>query len=67
MATIEETLLQDAATNAGTAYTMSVGDMFEGTFDSRADEDWIRINLVQGLFSLRTTPRQWLRPYDGCY
>ena len=48
MATIEETLLQDAAANAGTAYTMSVGDMFEGTFNSGADEDWIRMDLVQG-------------------
>ena len=48
MATIEETVSQDAAANAGTAYTMSAGDTFEGTFGSKADEDWIRINLVQG-------------------
>ena len=48
MATIEETVSQDAAANAGTAYAMSAGDTFEGTFGSKADEDWIRINLIQG-------------------
>ena len=48
MAKIEETAALDAAANAGTAYTISAGDTFEGNFDSRSDEDWIRVNLVQG-------------------
>ena len=48
MATIEETVSLDAAANAGTAYTVSAGDIFTGTFSSKFDEDWIRINLVQG-------------------
>ena len=48
MATIEEGVSQDAAANTGTAYTMSAGDTFEGIFNDKFDEDWIRINLVQG-------------------
>ena len=48
MATIEETVALDAAANAGTAYTMSAGDTFEGAFSSKFDEDWIRVNLVKG-------------------
>ena len=48
MATIEEGVSQDAAADTGTAYTMSAGDTFEGIFNNKFDEDWIRINLVQG-------------------
>ena len=48
MAVVKETVLQDAAANAGTAYTMFAGDTFAGTFASKADEDWIRINLAKG-------------------
>lgn len=48
MATIEEGVSLDAAADAGTAYTMSAGDTFKGIFNDKFDEDWIRINLVQG-------------------
>ena len=48
MAIIEETAALDAAANAGTAYTISAGDTFEGNFDSKSDEDWIRVDLVRG-------------------
>ncbi len=48
MATIEESLIQDAAAAAESAYAISVGDGFKGMLDSRFDEDWIRVELVAG-------------------
>ena len=48
MATIEESLIQDAAAAAESVYAISVGDGFNGMLDSRFDEDWIRVELVAG-------------------
>lgn len=38
----------DAAEQASTIYTMSVGDTFRGTISTGFDEDWIAISLTQG-------------------
>ena len=38
----------DAAANSETAYTISVGDTFNGILDNRLDEDWIGIELERG-------------------
>ena len=48
MATIEESLIQDAAAADESVYAISVGDGFKGMLDSRFDEDWIRVELVAG-------------------
>ena len=48
MATIEESLVQDAAAVDESVYAISVGDGFKGMLDSRFDEDWIRVELVAG-------------------
>lgn len=48
MATLEELMMQDAAASADTAYTLSVGDGFEGQLEGRFDEDWVRVELVAG-------------------
>ncbi|MEP1962403.1 M10 family metallopeptidase C-terminal domain-containing protein, partial [Tateyamaria sp.] len=38
----------DAAETTNTAYTISVGDTFNGTISSISDEDWVRISLTEG-------------------
>ena len=48
MATVEESLIQDAADNEESVYVISVGDGFKGMLDRRFDEDWIRVELVAG-------------------
>ena len=48
MATVEEKAMQDAAASVDTAYTLSVGDGFQGNVADRSDEDWIRVELVAG-------------------
>ena len=48
MATIEETIMQDAPASADTTYTMAVGDAFEGIIEDSSDVDWIRVELVAG-------------------
>lgn len=48
MATIEESLIQDAAADDESVYAISVGDGFNGMLDSRFDENWIRVELVEG-------------------
>ena len=45
MATIEESLIQDAAADDESVYAISVGDGFNGMLDSRFDEDWIRVEI----------------------
>ncbi len=35
----------DAGANAQTQYTLSLGDMFQGTLDSVGDKDWIKVEL----------------------
>ena len=39
---------QDAAAFVDTTYTISVGEGFEGVLADRSDEDWIRVDLVEG-------------------
>ncbi|WP_213544609.1 M10 family metallopeptidase C-terminal domain-containing protein [Vannielia litorea] len=38
----------DAAANTGTAYTIELGDTFEGEISSGSDDDWIAIELTAG-------------------
>ncbi len=35
----------DAGAAAGTSYTISLGDIFQGTLDSGGDKDWIKVEL----------------------
>lgn len=46
MATIAEGV--DAAANATTAYTISVGDSFSGNLDPLGDRDWVAVSLTAG-------------------
>ena len=39
---------RDAPASVDTTYTISVGDGFAGTLETRSDEDWIRVELVAG-------------------
>ena len=39
---------QDAVASVETTYTISVNDSFEGVLAGRSDEDWIRVELVEG-------------------
>ena len=48
MATVKERTTEDAAASAGTAYTLSVGDEFEGALTTASDEDWVAVDLVAG-------------------
>ena len=48
MATVEEKAMQDAAASVDTAYTLSVGDGFQGNLEGRSDEDWVKVELVAG-------------------
>ena len=48
MATVVEMREQDAAASAATRYVLAVGDTFEGVLAGRADEDWVRVELVEG-------------------
>ncbi len=43
-----EDKMQDAAASVDTTYTISVGGSFEGVLSDRSDEDWIRVELVEG-------------------
>ena len=45
---IEESATQDAAASTTTAYSISVGDEFEGVLSTGSDEDWVAVNLVAG-------------------
>ena len=48
MATVNETRV-DAAASADTSYSMTPGDTFTGRLGERFDEDWVRIELQEGL------------------
>ena len=48
MAEVRENPSADAAANAQTAYSLSAGDTFNGVFDGRPDNDWVRVELVEG-------------------
>ncbi len=39
---------QDAAASVDTTYTISVNGSFEGVLADKTDEDWIRVELVEG-------------------
>ena len=39
---------QDAAASVDTTYTISVNGSFEGVLADKSDEDWIRVELVEG-------------------
>ena len=39
---------QDAPASVDTTYTISVGEGFEGVLADGSDEDWIRVELVEG-------------------
>ena len=46
--TYEITVFDEKDNHADTPYGMAVGDRFEGTLDDKFDEDWIRVDLVEG-------------------
>ncbi len=46
--TYEVTVFDEEDNHADTPYSMSVGDRFQGTLDDKFDEDWIRVDLVEG-------------------
>ena len=39
---------QDAAASVDTTYTISVNDSFEGVLADKSDDDWVRVELVEG-------------------
>ena len=43
-----EDKIQDAAASVDTTYTISVNDSFEGVLSDKSDEDWIRVELLEG-------------------
>ena len=43
-----EDKIQDAAASVDTTYTISVNDSFEGVLADKSDEDWIRVELLEG-------------------
>lgn len=47
MATIRENN-GDASFGSGTTYTISLGDVFEGTLDPAEDKDWVKVELTAG-------------------
>ena len=47
MATIRENN-GDASANTEAAYTVSLGDVFQGTLDPAADKDWVKVELTAG-------------------
>ena len=48
MATVNETMMQDAVASIETSYVMSIGDTFEGNLSSKTDEDWVAVELEAG-------------------
>ncbi len=48
MAHLIEDITQDAPASADTTYSIAVGDSFTGEFTDKFDEDWIRVELVEG-------------------
>ena len=42
------TVFDEEDNNPDTPYTVSAGGRFNGTLDSKFDEDWIRVDLVEG-------------------
>ena len=50
MATVKETMMQDADDSIETSYMMAVGDTFEGTITNMTDDtaDWVAVELEAG-------------------
>ena len=48
MTHVRENLSTDATANAQTAYSLSAGDTFNGVFEDKQDNDWLRVELVEG-------------------
>ena len=48
MATVKETMMQDADASIETSYEMNVGDTFEGNLDDSSDADWVAVELEAG-------------------
>ena len=48
MAHVRENPSTDATANAQTAYSLSAGDTFNGVFEDKQDNDWLRVELVEG-------------------
>ncbi len=46
--TYEVTVFDDEDDNPETPLAVSVGERFQGTLDDKFDEDWIRVDLVEG-------------------
>ena len=46
--TYEITVFDEADNNPETPLAVSVGERFQGTLDDKFDEDWIRVDLVEG-------------------
>ena len=38
----------DASADTGTLYSISLGDVFQGTLDPAADKDWVKVELTAG-------------------
>ena len=53
----------DASSNSNTQYTISLGDVFQGTLDPVRDRDWIRVELTSGtVYAISPDGLgQWLR------
>ena len=61
MATVQEMMLEmmDAAATTETAAEMTADDTFEGTLNSKTDEDWIKIELSAGmLYTINLSGRE---------
>ena len=48
MSHVKEKQSTDAAANAQTQYSISVGQSFSGVFSDNLDRDWVRVELVAG-------------------
>ena len=48
MAEVRESTSADAAANTQTTYSLAAGDTFNGVFDGKQDNDWVRAELVEG-------------------
>ena len=48
MANVRENASTDATANAQTVYSLSAGDTFNGRFDDKQDNDWVRAELFEG-------------------
>ena len=48
MTTLKEITMEDAPASIETTYTIAVGGGFEGRLEGRADQDWVKVELVAG-------------------